>query len=175
MNREQKEEVVARLAEHLSESQAIFLTGFKGLKVEEMRDLRRKVSESGGRYEVVKNTFLRLACPEDVLERISDLIVENNALGTTTGDPVPLAKALVDFAKEKDKFIIKGGFFSGQTLTYDQIKTLSDMPSREILLATLFGAMNAVPTGLVRVLSAVQTNFVYTLAAIRDQKEQNQA
>lgn len=174
MNREQKEEVVAKLAARLSESQAIFLTGFKGLKVEEMRNLRRKVNESGGRYEVVKNTFLRLACPEDVLERVSDLIVDNNALGTTTGDPVPLAKALVDFAKKNDKLIIKGGILSDQALTYDQIKTLADMPSREVLLATLFGTMNAVPTGLVRVLSAVQTNFVYALAAIRDQKEQNQ-
>ena len=174
MNREQKEEAVAKLAARLSESQAIFLTGFKGLKVEEMRDVRRKVSESGGRYEVVKNTFLRLACPEDVLERVSDLIVDNNALGTTTGDPAPLAKALVDFAKGNDKLIIKGGILSDQVLTYDQIKTLADMPSKEVLLATLFGVMNAVPTGLVRVLSAVQTGFVYALAAIRDQKEQNQ-
>ncbi|MDY6850787.1 MAG: 50S ribosomal protein L10 [Thermodesulfobacteriota bacterium] len=174
MNRKQKEVMVAELTTRLSESQAIFLTGFKGLKVEEMRNLRSKVNESGGRYEVVKNTFLRLACREEVLERISDLIVDNNALGTTTADPLPLAKALVDFSRENEKLIIKGGLLSGQALTCDQIKTLADMPSREVLLATLFGTMNAVPTGLVRVLSAVQTNFVYALAAIRDLKEQNQ-
>ncbi|MBW2092232.1 MAG: 50S ribosomal protein L10 [Deltaproteobacteria bacterium] len=137
-----------------------------------MSNLRRQVREGGGEYRVVKNTLLSLAAKGTDTEQLSDLFVGNNALGTTTGDPVPLAKALVEFAKENEELVIKGGILSGKILNFEQIKRIGDLPSREVLLGKLLGTMNAVPTNLVRVFSSIISNFVYALAAIRDQKEQ---
>lgn len=171
MLRSKKESVVAKLTDKLSASKAIFLSDFKGLKVEKLSGLRNKIRDAGGEYEVAKNTLIRRAVQGTESEPISEMLAGNNALSTSQGDPAALAKALVDFAKTEEKLVIKGGILSGQIVSFEQIKAIADLPSREVLLATLLGAMNAVPTGFVRVLAATPQNLVYALAAIRDQKE----
>ncbi|MFH1091977.1 MAG: 50S ribosomal protein L10 [Pseudomonadota bacterium] len=171
MRRKEKEAVVSKISTALKGSTALFLTDFQGLKVSEMSDLRRKVGEAGGRYTVVKNTLLKLAVKGTDSEVISELLVGNNGLGTAKGDPVPLAKALMDFAKKNDKLAIKAGLMSGRLLTSDDVRSLSVLPSREVLLAKMLGTMNAVPGNFVRLLAAVTLNFLYALAAVRDQKE----
>ncbi len=175
MNRTQKEQVVAELTERIAGAQAVILTDFKGLKVDAMSGLRNKIRQAGGEYHVVKNTLMRIVSDTVGFTGIKDLMVGNNGVGMTNSDPVALAKALVDFAKDKDKFVVKGGIMGGKPLNFAQIKALADLPSREVLLAQLLGGMNAVPTGFVRVLAAVPQNFLYALAAIRDQKEQQTA
>jgi len=175
LNRQEKEKVVAELTAVLAGSEAVFVTDFKGLKVGEMRNLRQRVTAAGGQYRVVKNTLMRRAAAGTPLEKVSEFIAGNNAVGTTDQHPVPLAKTLMGFAKENQKLVIKGGILSGRALSYDQIKALADLPPREVLLANLLRAMNGVPTGLVRVLSALPGKLVYALAAIRDQKQETQA
>ena len=172
MNRTKKEEVVAQLSVSLTESQATIVTDFKGLTVSQISGLRRKIGEAGGQYQVAKNTLIKLAAKGSGAEALSDLLIGNSALGTTVGDPVALAKALVEFAKgQQEKFSIKGGVLKDKRVSFEQIKALADLPSREVLLGSLLGTMNAVPTGFVRVLAAVPQNFLYALSAIRDQKE----
>jgi len=172
LNRQDKERVVAQMAAVLAESQAVILTDFKGLKVQDMQGLRQKIAEVGGEYQVVKNTLLKLAAKGTFVETLAADLSGNNGLSTTAADPVPLAKAIVDFAKSNDKLVVKGGALSGQTLTMDQIRALASLPAREVLLAQLFGTMNAVPGGFVRVLAAVIQKLAYALVAIKDQKEQ---
>ena len=171
MNRTQKENVIAELATCFKESRAVFVTDFKGLTVDQMTGLRRKVDEAGADYRVSKNTLIKLAAKGTDAEGISELLTGNNALGTTTGDPVALAKALVDYAKGNDKFVVKGGVLRGRRLEFENIKALADLPGREVLLAQMLGAMNAVPGGFVRTLAAVPQGLVYALAAIKEQKE----
>jgi large subunit ribosomal protein L10 len=171
LNRTEKEAVVAQLTVSLRESQATFVTDFKGLTVSQISNLRRKIGDAGGQYQVAKNTLVKLAAKGTGAEALADLLVGNNALGTTTGDPVVLAKALVEFTKGQDKFSIKGGVLKNKLVTFEQIKALADLPSREVLLASLLGTMNAVPSSFVRVLAAVPQKFLYALSAIRDQKE----
>lgn len=172
MERSHKDQIVADLSERLTRTDAIFVTDFKGLDVEAMSALRRKVSEAGGDYQVIKNTLLRIAAKETDLAQLTEMFIGNNALGTTNGDPASLAKALVDFAKNNEKLIIKGGILSGKVLSPSQINGIASLPTREVLLGILLGAMNAVPTKLVRVLNAIPSNLVYALSAIRDQKEE---
>jgi len=172
LERNQKEKIVAELTSRLDEVKVVFLTDFKGLDVTRISDLRRRVREVGGEYRVVKNTLLKQAAKGTAAEHLSDFLVGNNALGTTTGDPVPLAKALVDFAKENEELVIKRGIISGQILDFEEIKRIGNLPPQHVLLGILLGTMNAVPTKLVRLFNSIIGNFVYALAAIRDQKEQ---
>lgn len=171
MERSKKEQVVARLSQELTEAQAVVVTDFKGIPMEQMGDLRLKLRAVGSEYQVAKNTLVKLAAKDTPMSRLSDLMVGNNALGITKGDAAALAKALCDFAKGNDKFVIKGGVLGDKVLSPAQIKALASLPSREVMLATLLGTMNALPTNMVRVLAAVPQKLVYCLAAIRDQKE----
>ena len=81
------------------------------------------------------------------------------------------AKVLTEFAKSNDKLGIKMGVMGGKILDLDDIKALSALPSREVLLAQVLSTMNAVPTSFVRVLSGVVSNFMNVLQAIKEQKE----
>lgn len=171
MDRSKKEQVVAELNKSLREAQAVFVADFKGIGMAQLSDLRAKVRAAGSEFQVAKNTLVKLAAKETPMEQLNDLMVGNNALGFANGDPAALAKALSDFAKANDKFVIKAGVLGEKVLNPAQIKALANLPSREVMLATLLGTMNAVPTSFVRVLAAVPQKLVYCLAAIRDQKE----
>jgi large subunit ribosomal protein L10 len=172
LDRSQKQQIVTDLTAKLGQVEAIILTDFKGLNVVTISTLRRRVSEAGGRYQVVKNTLLKLAAEGTDAGKLEDLLTGNNALGMTEGDPVSLVRALVDFAKENENLVIKAGIISGRMIDTQQILDMAGLPPRDVLLGKLLGTMNAVPTNLVRVLNALTSNFVYALAAIRDQKEQ---
>jgi large subunit ribosomal protein L10 len=82
-----------------------------------------------------------------------------------------LAKVLFDFAKDQDKLVIKGGVLGSKVLNPEQIKALAKLPSREILLSSLLGTMQAVPTSFVRVLAAVPQKLLYALVAIKESRE----
>lgn len=171
MDRTQKEQVVAALHQSFTETQAVIVTDFKGIGMEQLSGLRAKMREIGAEFQVAKNTLVKLAAKDTPMDQLSDMMLGNNALGFTKGDPAALAKVLSDFAKANDKFVIKGGVLGEKVMNQAQIKALASMPSREVMLATLLGTMNAVPTSFVRVLAAVPQKLVYALAAIRDQKE----
>lgn len=170
MDRNTKEKVVAALAGHLKDAQAVFVTDFNGIPMEPMNALRLKLREAGAGYQVAKNTLIKLAAKGTPAEQLDALLDHNNALGYTYGDPAALAKALNDFAKANDKFVIKGGTLGDKVLNPAQVKALANLPGREALLSSMLGTLNAVPTNMVRVLAAVPQKLLYALTAIKDQK-----
>ena len=90
-------------------------------------------------------------------------------------DPVAPAKILNDFSKDHKALEIKAGILDGKVIALDEVKALAELPSREELLAKLVGSMQAPISGLVNVLQGTIRNFVYTLEAVRQKKEQESA
>lgn len=171
MGIESKKQFVEGLKERLERSKVVILTDYKGLDVGAMTDLRAKLREAQVEYQVIKNTMLRLASEGTAVEAIKDSFVGPSAIALSYDDPVAPAKVLTEFAKSNDKLEIKIGVMDGRVLDLSAIKALSDLPSREQLLATVLSAMNAVPTSLVTALSDVPRRMVNVLQAIKDQKE----
>lgn len=170
LNLESKKEVVAEISAEVARMQAIVLAEYRGIKVEQMTVLRRQARESGVYLRVLKNTLARRAVQGTPFEKLSDQMVGPLAYGMST-DPVAAAKVLHGFAKGNEKLIIKGGALPGQVMTAQQVGALAAMPSREQLLATLMGTMQAPVTKFVQTLNEVPGKFVRTLAALRDQRE----
>ena len=171
MNKQSKEAVVAEFSGKLAEVKAAFLADYRGLTVEQANDLRRKLRAAGVEYRVVKNTLLRRAAKDTPAACLDDYLVGPTAIALAADDPVAPAKALVEFAKDSKVFELKAGMLDGKLLTIDDIRALSDLPSREQLLAKMLGSLNAPATNLVGVFAAVPRSFVQVLAAIKDQKE----
>ncbi|MDR0355471.1 MAG: 50S ribosomal protein L10 [Deltaproteobacteria bacterium] len=171
MDKQKKKTVVSVLLDDLKNVKAIYVTDFNSLPVDAMVSLRNKIRECGGQYKVVKNTLIKLAAKDHPLEKLNDLLVGNNGLGMTDSDPAVLAKVMQDFAKEQSKFVVKGGLLDGKVLDPAQVKALASLPSREILLSTMLGALQAVPTSLARVLAAVPQKLLYALTALKDKKD----
>ena len=174
LNLEEKKEVVAEVSERLKKAQAVVLAEYRGIKVEDITGLRKEARSSGVYLRVLKNTLARRAVQGTPFEKLSDQMVGPLAYGISE-DPVNAAKVLAAYAKGNDKLVIKGGSLPNQVLNAKQIGALATMPSREQLLASLMGTMNAPITKFVQTLNEVPSKFVRTLAALRDAKEKQAA
>lgn len=175
MDINEKKRITEDLKERFEKSVIVILTDYKGLDVAAMNNLRRKLRESNAEYQVAKNSLLVRASDGNDVSLIKDLFKGPSAIALSYDDPVAPAKVLAEFVKENDKLEIKGGVLNGKVVDLDGIKALSALPSREVLLAQVLSAMNAVPTSLVTALSDVPRRMVNVLQAIKDQKEEAEA
>ena len=171
MNRAQKSEIITQMRERADSADIAVVTGFKGLNVKEMTELRVRLREAGVHCQVVKNTLARIAFDGSRHHVLKDRFEDCCAVAFGFDDPVAAAKALGDFAKSNKKFEIRFGSLDGSFLDKDALKELAGLPGRPELLATLLGAMNAVPTNFVCLFANLQRKFLYALNAIREQKE----
>lgn len=171
MKIEQKKAIAEELHEKFARAKVVIVTDYKGMDVAAVNQLRRKLREAGIEYRVAKNSLLARASKNTGVETISDQFKGPNAVALSYDDPVAPAKVLTDFMKANTKLAIKVGVLNGKALSIDDIKALSALPSREVLLAKVLSVMNAVPTSFVRVLSGVPVQFLNVLQAIKEKKE----
>ena len=175
LNLEQKQAVVAEVSAEVGRAQAIIVAEYRGLPVGNMTELRKRARTSGVYLRVLKNTLARRAVAETPFAGLSDTMVGPLAYGISA-DPVAVAKVLHEFARENvDKFTIKGGAMPNAVMTPEQVGQLARMPSRQELLATLLGTMQAPVAKLARTLNEVPGKFVRTLAALQEKKEKEAA
>ena len=174
LNLEQKQAVVAEVSAELSKAQAVILAEYRSISVQDMTSLRKKARGSGVYLRVLKNTLARRAVAETPFKGLSEKMVGPLAYGISA-DPVAVAKVLQEFAKENEKFVIKGGAMPNVVMSPREVADLAKMPSRQELLAKLLGTMQAPIAKFVRTLNEVPGKFVRTVAAVKDQKEKQAA
>jgi len=167
---EQKQATVAEVQTKLAGAQSVIVAEYRGLNVERVTQLRSKARQSGVYLRVLKNTLARRAVQGTPFEKLSEQMVGPLMYGISQ-DPVAVAKVLSEFAKENELFVIKAGAMPGSMMSAKDVKALAQLPSREVLLATLLGTMQAPVAKLVRTMNEVPGKFVRTLAAYRDAKE----
>jgi len=170
LNLDAKKAVVADVSEQLTGAQAVIVAEYRGLEVGQVTELRAKAREAGVYLRVLKNTLVRRAVEGTPFEGLADQMVGPLIYGFST-DPVAPAKVLVEFSKTNEKLVVKGGAMPGYVMDAEGVKALASMPSREELLATLLGTMQAPVAKFVQTLNEVPSKFVRTLAAVRDAKE----
>ena len=171
MKREDKEKVVQTMREKFERSKVVILTDYKGLDVAAINDLRRKLRQADVEYKVVKNTLIARAADGTDMDLIKAYFKGPSALALSYEDPVAPAKVLMDFSKENHALGIKIGVMDGKVIDEKEIKALSALPSREVLLGQALSAMNAVPTSLVSALNNVPVKLLNVLQAIGREKE----
>jgi large subunit ribosomal protein L10 len=161
--------MVSEVAAKLQGAQSVIVAEYRGLNVERVTQLRSKARKSGVWLRVLKNTLARRAVKGTPFEKLSEQMVGPLMYGISQ-DPVAGAKVLSEFAKENELFVIKAGAMPNAVISAQEIKALSQLPSREELLAKLLGTMQAPVAKLVRTMNEVPSKFVRTLAAYRDAK-----
>lgn len=174
LNLEQKQAVVAEVSAQVAQAQTIVLAEYRSLPVGDMTELRKKARESGVYFRVLKNTLARRAVAETPFKGLADQMVGPLAYGISS-DPVAAAKVLHEFSKGNERLVIKGGAMPNVVMSAKDVAALAKMPSRQELLATLLGTMQAPIAKFVRTLNEVPSKFVRGVAAVRDQKEKQAA
>lgn len=171
MARPEKVAVVEELKDKLSRAQAVVLTDYRGLNVQEITELRRQLREAGVEYKVAKNTLTTIAAKEVDLSELEQYLSGPTAIAFGYDEPVSAAKIINEFARLHKELEIKGGVLEGSVIGVEAVQALADLPPREELLAMVARAMQAPIAGMANALAGILRNLVYALDAVREQKE----
>ncbi|AIL64922.1 Ribosomal protein L10 [Rickettsiales bacterium Ac37b] len=158
----QKKQIVSDLGQSISNTNTMIVSHYQGLTVKEIMVLRRRIDEIGGNFKVTKNSLVRLAVMNTGFEPLSSLFLGPTAIAFSDNS-VALAKIMVDYAKENEKLIIKGGIIDSKLIDTNDIKALAALPSIEELRAKIIGTIIAPATKLVSVLQAPAGQLVRML------------
>ena len=157
MDRKEKAQVVSDLGERVKGVQAVVLTNYRGLNVEQMSRLRQRLREEKISYHVVKNTLMKLASKGTDLEKLDNYFEGPTAMAIPYGDPVLLVKILSEFIKAQPSLEIKVGLIQGKVASPEEVKALATMPSREVLFGQVLGGIQGTASQLGAVLyNAIQ-------------------
>jgi large subunit ribosomal protein L10 len=170
MQRKDKEQVVAELAERLRASDTLILADYRGLSVGELDDVRTQILAHGARFSVVKNTLTKRAAVEAGLETLTALLDGPTAIAFVgDGDMVAVAKTLNDTARKTKILSIKGGILQGAPLAADQVVELASLPPYDVLQGQVLGAIVGPLTSIVGLFAAPLEDFVGLIDARIDQ------
>ena len=137
-----KVEKVAELTGLFQNSNAVFLTEYRGLTVAQLKELRTSIS-ADATYAVAKNTLIEIAAKNAGVTAFDGQLFGPTALAFAHGDAVTVAKALRDFAKANPLLVVKSGILDGVNLSAAEVQKLADLETREVLLAKAAGLLKA--------------------------------
>ncbi len=172
--REEKKALVAELAEKISKARGVYLMDYKGLDVAEMTELRKRCREENIELKVLKNTMLRFAFEENNVEEIKDDLKGPTAVAFSYEDPAAPARVIVKFASSVDKKLpkMKKAYVEGTVYEADKVKNIAKLPPREVLLSQVVAGFQAPISGFVYTLQGILREFVATVDAIREKKQE---
>src|SRR5271168_3870987 len=162
--------VVDEVRSRIGEASASIVSEYRGLSVAELAELRTTLAAVGGDYRIFKNTLVRRAIDGGEYQPLSEYLSGPSALTFVQGDVSAVAKALKDFARANPLLVIKGGLADGSLLSSSELSALADLPSKDVLLARLAGALAAPMQQLAGLLQALPRNLAYGLSALIDQR-----
>jgi len=134
---------------------------YRGLTVEQITDLRKKLREKDSQFKVVKNNFVRIAFEDLKINNVAGYLKGPTAIAMVKEDSNEVAKIMFDFAKEVPALSIKGAFVGKEVFDVAKIEAYSKVPGKKQLIAMLMSAIN----GPARQLAA-------TLQAYAEKKQQ---
>jgi large subunit ribosomal protein L10 len=156
VKKEDKERVVAELTERLRTTETLLIADYRGLTMPQIDELRSKLIEHGARFAVVKNTLTRRAAEAAGADALLALLEGPTAIAflESDGDPVAVAKALVDAARDTRVLEVRGGVLEGRPIEAGEIESLAKLPPEDILRAQVLGAITAPLTGILALFTA---------------------
>jgi large subunit ribosomal protein L10 len=170
MPTEAKRETVAALKEQLSASTTLIVSEYRGLKVSEIAEIRRSLRKQNVSYRVVKNRLMRIAAAESGNDALSALLEGPSAIAFGSGDEATIAKAVLDATRPFKIVKVKGAVLGRQAIDADGVTRLATLPSRDVLLAQIAGAIAAPLSTMAGLLEAPLRDMAGDLQALFDQK-----
>ncbi len=170
MNKEQKIEAVAQIAQQIEESQAVFAIDYRGITVSQIASVRAQLGDVDASFRVVKNSLTELAADKAGAEHLKSLLEGPTALTFVRGDAAAAAKAISTFNRETDLLPFKGGIMDGEPIEVAQLKIIARLPAREVLYGQLVGMIAAPVGGLVRGLGGLIGGLAVALGQIQAQR-----
>jgi large subunit ribosomal protein L10 len=169
LNRDQKAAVIEEVAAQITESDAVFAVDYRGISVPQAAELRTRLREADASFRVVKNTLSERAADKAGAEGLKELLQGPTAMTFVRGDAATAAKALRDFQRANQLLEFKGGWMNGAPLTGEEISSIAQLPSRDVLYGRLVGMVASPLTGLASALNGLIGGLARQLSQIAEQ------
>ena len=161
---ENKQQIVQEIKSLLNESEMAVVLDYKGLSIKEMSDLRTRLQSNKGICKVTKNSLMRRAIDgESNWTGLESLLTGTNAFVLIKEDVGSAVKAIQSFQKETKKSETKGALFEGKLLSESEIKEIANLPSKEVLMAKIAGAINGLATKIAISVNEVPSGLARSL------------
>ena len=161
---ENKQQIVKEIKSLLNESEMAVVLDYKGLSIKEMSDLRTRLQSNKGICKVTKNSLMRRAIDgESNWTGLESLLTGTNAFVLIKEDVGSAVKAIQSFQKETKKSETKGALFEGKLLSESEIKEIANLPSKEVLMAKIAGAVNGLATKIAISVNEVPSGLARSL------------
>jgi len=170
VRKSEKQEVIANLQNALESAAGLILSGYRGLTVKDMMELRRAVTAAGGEMRVVKKTLFFRAVEGRNEAAVKEYMDGPVAVTFVSGDTVAVMKAMDAFAGTHDELEFKGGWIEGDAFDANQMMVIAKLPPREELLARFMASLQSPLVKLIGVLQAVPRDLVLTLQAVAEKQ-----
>lgn len=168
--RAEKVAVVEEVRGQLEQADAAILTEYRGLKVADLAALRRALRGAGTEYKIYKNTLVRRATADTPHAALETLLEGPTAIAFVDKDVAAAAKILREFAKTHPALVVKGSFVGSGLLDARTTNALADLPTRDVLLAQIAGALAAPMRQFAGLLKALPQGLAYGISALIDQR-----
>ena len=163
-----KIERVAELKEQIESANALLLTEYRGLTVEEITELRRSLRDVDASLAVIKNTLMQRAANDAGIAELDELLAGPSAVAFVNGDVVAVAKKLKDASKQYPALVIKGGYMDGAPLDAAGASALAELESREVMLSKIAGLLKSEMSRAAATFIATQSKFLSLLEAYKE-------
>ena len=150
---EYKKESVASLTEEFKGHSDFIFSDYRGMTVEQITDLRKRLRGSQAAFRVVKNNFAKIALKSLDTPNADDLLKGPTAVCYVDGETMPAVKILFEAAKTMP-LEVKGGIIDGEVFDPAKMEAFSKLPTKNELIASLMGTMKAPVQYVVYVLDA---------------------
>lgn len=162
-----RENIINKVKERIESSSVYFFIGFNNVKASSLSQLRNELRVADSYVFVAKNSLINKALENTDLEDVKDYLQgETGIISVYNEDIVKPCKTIVDFTKENEAFLIKGGIIEGRKISKEELESLAKLPGREILLAQAVSGMAAPLTGFLACLNQIILKFVWATKEI---------
>ncbi len=163
--RPEKQYLTKEYLTRLNASPFFIVVDYKGLKVAQLTELRKRLLKAGAQIHIVKNSVFRIAAKEAGIGDLNGSLGGQLAVVTGQRDISTAAKVVKTFGSELDRLKVQFGYLNNQRLGQPEILTLADLPSVEVLRGKLLGVLNAPATKLVALLNTPASQMARILKA----------
>ena len=168
-----REKLAKDVTESVKGNEGVFVLNYSQLTAKKMGELRKELSGAGAQVFISKNRVTQLALKELGHDKLAERIIGQTALVWGNTDSSAISKILVKFTTDHEAVKVRGGLLDGKFIEVADVKRLSELPSREVLLAKLLGTMQAPMTRLAYILNGKTRELLSILKQLSDKKGGN--
>ena len=165
-----REKMISQIKDGVEKNRLVLLLKYKETASSEMDSLRKSLKKVGADVYVTKNALALKALTEIKQNKLAEKLDGQSAFVFSSADSVAITKAFVDFAKKNTKVMVQGGLLDGAFIDASDVKRLSDLPSREVLLSQLLGTIQSPVSRLAYIFNAKSRDLLSILKQLSERK-----